>query len=150
GATRPPSIPQPGRKIALAEVVEQRDEASAALARGDPLDARQVGAGRLSDEEPGRGQALAHHVGLLDADRHTLVDDTLVEDRRHGVLGRGGGLEPLDAGEGLGNDADEADTWTVLLEAPPEAGDGSAGADADNQGGEPPAGLAQDLLGRRL
>src|SRR5215470_18650076 len=97
GAT-PGSVPQPGRKIPLAEVVEQRDEASAALALGDPLDAGQIGPGRLSDEESDRGQALAHHVRFLDADGHAFVDDALVEDCRHDVLGPAERLESLDAG----------------------------------------------------
>src|SRR5262249_5545706 len=46
------SVPESGREVALAEVVEERHEAPPALAARDVLDASQIRSRRLPDEEP--------------------------------------------------------------------------------------------------
>src|SRR5262249_787178 len=61
-ASTPGSVPEPSREVALAEIVEQSDEAGGPLATGDLLDRGQVRAGGLPDEESGRSQTLTHPV----------------------------------------------------------------------------------------
>src|SRR2546427_1204974 len=152
GHVVPPTslIPEAGGEVALAEVVEDRDESAPSDALCDAFDTGHIGPGRLTDEEARRRQPHAHPVRLVDSDRDALVDHFLVQDRRHDVLGAPQWLQSLDAGESLRNDADEADRGVVLLEAPPEAGQGAPRADADDDVGQPATGLLQDLGGRRL
>src|SRR2546428_3896616 len=144
------SIPETGGEVALAQVVEDGDEASASDASCDARDAGHVGAGRLTHEEARVTQPHAHRVRLVDGHRYALVDQALVENCRHDVLGAPERLESLDAGKRLGNDVDDLDRGVVLLEATTEAGQGAAGADADDDVAESAGGLLQDLGGSRL
>src|SRR5438034_10387761 len=124
------SVPESCREVALAKVIEQRDESPVALPAGDVLDAGEVGSRRLPDEEPNGGKALAHRIRLLDRDGYALVDDLLVQDRRHNILRAPKRLEPLDARERLRENADDADVRVGLLGAPSEAGDRAARPDS--------------------
>src|SRR6058998_105624 len=89
-------IPEAGGEVALAEVVEDRDESAPSDALRDTLDTGHVGPGRLTDEEARRRQPHAHPVRLVDSDRDALVDHFLVQDRRHDVFGASQWLKPLD------------------------------------------------------
>src|SRR5206468_11880649 len=94
-----PSIPEPRREVALAEVVEERHETTLPFAARDLFDAREIRARRLPDEESGLRQAAAHRVRVVRTDRHELVDHALVQDRGHDVFRAAERLEPLDARE---------------------------------------------------
>src|SRR5262245_56384020 len=144
------SVPEASGEVALADVVEEGHESAAAQAPRDSLDAGHVRAGRLAHEQSGSRKPHAHSIFLVDADRDALVDQHLVENRGHDVLGAAERLEPLHAGKRLGDDADEPDRRIVLLEAPAQAGQGAAGPDADDDVRDAASGLLQDLDRRRL
>src|SRR5215510_11598223 len=144
------SVPQASREVALSEVVEQGHEPASTLAAGDALEAGHVRAGRLTHEEAGAGQADAHRVGLIGRDRHALVDQRLIEDGRHDVLGAAEGFEAFDAGEDFGDDRDDLDARVVLLQAAARAREGAAGPHPDDEMGETTAGLLEDLRRRRF
>src|SRR3989442_15106669 len=143
-------IPETGGEVAFAEVVEDGDDAAAPPALRDALRPGHVGPGRLTDEEARRRQPYAHLIRLVDGHRDALVDHFLVQDCRHDVLGAPQWLESLDPGESFGDDADEADRRVVLLQASPQAGEGAARADADDDVGQRARGLSQDLSRGRL
>src|SRR5262249_59525245 len=113
------------------------------FAASNVFDPGEVGAGRLSDEEAGAGEALAHDVRLVHGDRDTLIDHLLVQDRRYDVLGAAERLQSLHAGERLGLDADDANAWVMLLQAPPQTGDRAARAHAGDDVAEPTPGLLE-------
>jgi len=65
--------------------------------------------GRQTDEEAGVGEPDAHRVRLIGGDGHAFVDQRLIEDGRHDVLGAPKGLEAFDPREDLGDDRDDLD-----------------------------------------
>jgi len=93
------SVPKAGREVALSEVIEQGHEPASTFAAGDALESGHVGAGQLAHEEASAGEANAYRVGLAGGDGDTLVDQDLIEDGRHDVLGAADGFGAFDAGD---------------------------------------------------
>src|SRR5207249_11190087 len=91
-------LPETRREVALPEVVEQRHEASRALAPSDALDPRHVGAGGLADEEARAREPPAHPIGILARHGDPFIDDAFVQDRGNDILGAPERLEALDPG----------------------------------------------------